>query len=341
MPPQTTATYEWNDRPSVGTTAAGQKLRLGGFSGLRSKASRRRQAQVHHAHRPRPERRADRHQSPFLLPDFKPHIVRFTLDPRNGQLRAHRADRAARRRRPPLTGLPNTALSADANQPYNDEVPVDLRGNVLPLDPLGGDFEGIVVADDGSFWMADEYRPAIYHFSKHGRLIERLVPIGTHAAAGAAGAAGRRRRHVRHRSVAGGARAAPPESRHRSHRDSGRQDLRVRAEPDPQSGDAGNGALNAMQNVRLVEFDPATRAHASVHVHHGQSAGGRRGRHARRQDRRHGRGAGRRLPRRRARRRFSARGMQSRRSRRRSMPRRWPVRRTFRASVPSTSAAEC
>jgi hypothetical protein len=42
----------------------------------------------------------------------------------------------------------------------------------------------VAVADDSTFWVPDEYRPAIYHFSKHGRLLERFVPIGTRAAAG-------------------------------------------------------------------------------------------------------------------------------------------------------------
>ena len=68
-------------------------------------------------------------------------------------------------------------------------MPVDLFGKVMPLDPLGGDFEGIAVAADGSFWMADEYRPAIYHFSKRGRLIERFVP-DRHACRGRRAGAG-------------------------------------------------------------------------------------------------------------------------------------------------------
>ncbi len=64
---------------------------------------------------------------------------------------------------------------------------VDLLGKTLPLDPLGGDFEGIVIDPaDGSMWMCDEYRPAIYHFDAAGVLIQRYVPIGTAAAAGAA-----------------------------------------------------------------------------------------------------------------------------------------------------------
>ncbi|MBE7502539.1 MAG: esterase-like activity of phytase family protein [Verrucomicrobiales bacterium] len=47
---------------------------------------------------------------------------------------------------------------------------------MLPLDPLGGDFEGLVVDPaDGSFWMCDEYRPALYHFDATGTLIQRYV----------------------------------------------------------------------------------------------------------------------------------------------------------------------
>ena len=73
-----------------------------------------------------------------------------------------------------LTGLPNTAIDSSANTPYNDEVPVDLLGKVQPLDPLGGDFEGLVTdPKDGTFWMVDEYRPAIYHFDAKGVLMQR------------------------------------------------------------------------------------------------------------------------------------------------------------------------
>ncbi len=37
---------------------------------------------------------------------------------------------------------------------------------------------------NGSFWMVDEYRPAIYHFDPTGVLVNRYVPQGTAAAAG-------------------------------------------------------------------------------------------------------------------------------------------------------------
>jgi hypothetical protein len=261
QPPQTTATYEWHDRPFIGATAAGQKLRLGGFSGLQFEGltSDGKLKFITHTDRG-PNAEPTGINRPFLVPFFNPRIVRFTLDPQDGsfELADQIALRAGNGR--PLTGLPNTALSADASQPYNDEVPVDLRNNVLPLDPLGGDFEGIAVADDGSFWMADEYRPAIYHFSKRGRLVERFVPIGMHAAAGepvpAPGAAGKF-----------GIEALPAVIAQRR-QNRGMEAIAIQEgkiyafvqSPIRNPATLSNGALNAMQNVRLVEFDPATRA---------------------------------------------------------------------------------
>jgi hypothetical protein len=116
------------------------------------------------------------------------------------------------------------------------------------------------VADDGSFWMADEYRPAIYRFSKTGRLIERFIPFGTHAAAGAPvpapGAAGKFGIE------------ALPEAIAQRRQNRGMEALAIQngkiyafvQSPIRNPATLGNGALNAMQNVRLVEFDPSTRA---------------------------------------------------------------------------------
>ena len=133
--------------PSIGATAAGQKLFLGGFSGLalRGHRSEDGQLQVRHAHRPRPERRADRHRPAVPAARFTPEIVRFELDRTTGELTI--TQRIPLQSAPgiPLTGLPTPRSSDTANTPYNDEVPVDLLGNVLPLDPLGADLEGIVI----------------------------------------------------------------------------------------------------------------------------------------------------------------------------------------------------
>src|SRR4029077_18080861 len=133
--------------------------------------------QVHHAYRPGPNAEPTGINRPFLLPEFTPEIVRFELDRASGELRLRQRIPLQRAPGEPLTGLPNTAIDDDTNTPYNDERAVDLLGTEQPVDPLGGDFEGIVVDRDGSFWMVDEYRPAIYHFDENGLLIEGFVPI--------------------------------------------------------------------------------------------------------------------------------------------------------------------
>ena len=237
-------------------------------------------------------------ERPFLLPQFSPRLVRFTLDPATGKFDLKQQIILRRYRRPPLTGLPNIAVSADPSPPYNDEVPIDLFGNVLALDPLGGDLEGVVVDEDGSFWLCDEYRPAIYHFTPEGKLIERYIPIGTHAAAGLP-CPRRCCRRARHRSVARRAGAAPAEPRHGSHRVRDGKIYAFVQSPSRNPATLANGALNAMKNVRLVEFDPATLATRQfLYIMDNPAAACRR--YARRQDRRHGGDARRRVPGRRA-----------------------------------------
>jgi hypothetical protein len=124
---------------------------------------------------------------------------------------------------------------------------------VQPLDPLGGDFEGLVVdPNDGSFWMADEYRPAIYHFRPDGTLIDRFVPEGTAAAAGqpegtfgiealpAVLAQRRQNRGFEAIAYDGGKIYAFMQS------------------PLRNPVDLLNADLNAMKNIRVVEFNPVT-----------------------------------------------------------------------------------
>ncbi|MBC8041207.1 MAG: esterase-like activity of phytase family protein, partial [Opitutaceae bacterium] len=138
---------------------------------------------------------------------------------------------------------------------HNDEIGIDLLGNTLAVDPFGGDFEGIVVdPTDGSFWMCDEYRPAIYHFNSSGILIDRFVPIGTAAAAG---------------QVAGyyGTEVLPAVIAQRR-QNRGFEGIALHAgkiyafvqSPARNPVSASNGALNALQNVRLVEMNTTTFA---------------------------------------------------------------------------------
>ncbi len=258
---QVSATYEWTDLPSIGRTAAGQRILLGGFSGLAFEGVTRDGKLKFITHTDRgPNGEPSGIQRPFVLPDFTPRIVRFTLDPSCGRFELTQQILLRRPNGAPLTGLPNTALSANASQPYNDEVPVNLFGQGLPLDALGADLEAIVVADDGSFWMTDEYRPSIYHFGANGHLLERFIPGGTHAAAGrpvpAAGAAGEL-----------GIEALPAViAQRRQNRgmealaESGGKLYAFVQSPVRNPVTLGNAALNVMRNIRIVEFDPVTRA---------------------------------------------------------------------------------
>lgn len=249
--------YEPSDPlPVIGTTVGGQDILLGGFSGLFFEGTTATGNLKFVTHTDRgPNGEPTGSQRPFLLPDFTPELVRLELNPTTGHLAV--TDRIQLQVAPgqPLTGLPNTAIaSGNGNTAYNDEIPVDLLGNTLPTDPLGGDLEGVVVAEDGSFWMVDEYRPAIYHFDANGVLIDRFVPQGTAAAAGAApGTFGtevlpevlaQRRQNRGFEAIA-------------------YQDGKLYAfvqSPLRNPTTLSNAALNNNRNVRIVEFDPATQA---------------------------------------------------------------------------------
>ncbi|MEL6787336.1 MAG: esterase-like activity of phytase family protein [Cyanobacteria bacterium J06607_15] len=188
----TITNYEWDLSDEVlGTTAAGQDILLGGLSGL-FYAGETDDGQLQFIATP------DRgpngqptdvdgdevNERPFALPDYQTKLVRFTLDKTSGEFEIteeiplFRADG-----RTPITGLPNLQAS-EPGVAHTDESPVDLLGEPLANDPFGADLESVLIAPDGSFWLADEYRPAIYHFDPSGVLIDRFIPEGTAASAG-------------------------------------------------------------------------------------------------------------------------------------------------------------
>ena len=220
------------DRLNGGRTEAAARRLLG--PRVRGR-DRRRQAQVHHPHGSRTERRADRRQPAVpVCRTFNPRIVRFTLDPDRRRVRTDASrSRCDARTGSRLTGLPNTAISADGNQPYNDEVPVDLFGKVLAARSAGRRFRrrrgcGRTAR---SGWRTS-IAGALSLQLPRGGLIERLIPIGTHAAAGSAGA-----RRLEQRALFGTEALPAVLAQRRQNRgfeaivDPERQDLRIRAEP--------------------------------------------------------------------------------------------------------------
>ncbi len=172
--------YEFENLPKLGTTSENQDILLGGFSGLyfQGFAANGNLKFVTHTDRG-PNGEPDGFNRPFLLPDFQPEIVSFELNRTTGEITITKRTGLFRQDgTTPLTGLPN--LQAVGNGlAYTDEIAVDLDNNVLPNDPLGADLEGIVIAENGDYWLVDEYRPAIYHFDVDGKLIDRFIPQGT------------------------------------------------------------------------------------------------------------------------------------------------------------------
>lgn len=169
-------TYPFKDLPVLGTTAAGEQILLGGFSGLyfEGEVDGKYRFVTHPDRGPNAE--PTNGQRPFPLPDFQSRIIRFDFDPATGAIEIVETILLTRNGTTPITGLPN--LEGTPGLAYADEIPVNLAGEVLEYDPYGADMEGIVIDSNGEYWMVDEYRPAIYHFGTDGDLINRYVPEG-------------------------------------------------------------------------------------------------------------------------------------------------------------------
>ena len=245
--------YQFTNLPVLGTTIGGQNINLGGFSGLHFEgyAANGNLKFITNTDRgPNGEPVSDKR--PFLLPAFAPEIVRFELNPSTGVISITERIQLKQPSMSLLTGLPNTAITGTTSTPYNDEAPINLFNATLPLDAMGGDFEGVVIAPDGTFWMVDEYRPAIYQFSAAGVMLKRYVPQGTAAAAGQPvgtfgtealpAVIGQRRQNRGFEGIA-------------------LQNGRIYAfvqSPIRNPSNLSSGTLNNSRNIRIVEFNPVT-----------------------------------------------------------------------------------
>jgi alkaline phosphatase len=192
-------TYNFTDLPTVGTTAKvnpadptktvpGQEIKLGGYSGLRYEGLAANGNLKFIANTDRgPNVGAN-----YPLPAFQPEIDRFELNKATGKITITERIKITRPDGKPLTGIPNLQGGAQnglSGLAYTDDPALDLFGNKIKNDPLGGDFEGIEVAKDGTFWMVDEYRPSIYHIDAKGKMIDRFIPKGAPTADGSFGKA--------------------------------------------------------------------------------------------------------------------------------------------------------
>lgn len=178
--------YDFLSLPVIGATAAGEDIRVGGFSGLHFEGFGPGGVMHFVTHGDRGPNAEPVNvdgdpalERPFALPGYQPTLIRFELQPRTGETKLSSTIPLFRADGTPLTGLPN--LAGTAGLAHADEEPVDLFGQPLPLDPLGLDMEGVVRSPTGEFWTCEEYRPSIARFSASGRLLARYVPVGSNA----------------------------------------------------------------------------------------------------------------------------------------------------------------
>ena len=108
----------------------------------------------------------------FPMPNFTPTIAKFQLV--GDQLRRVATIPMLNAAGRPLSGRPNPA-----GQGATGETGVDPSGLVITADPDGIDSEGLALANDGTFWVSDEYGPHIVHLDAKGKTIERINPFGT------------------------------------------------------------------------------------------------------------------------------------------------------------------
>ncbi|MEU8860244.1 esterase-like activity of phytase family protein [Streptomyces umbrinus] len=105
----------------------------------------------------------------FAVPGFDPAIVKIRVS--GSTVKVLDAIPITTSSGRPVTGLSNQKGRDEAPYSYDAKTP-------LSYNPNGLDTEGIVRAEDGSFWLVDEYGPSLIHVSARGKILTRYVPKG-------------------------------------------------------------------------------------------------------------------------------------------------------------------
>lgn len=151
--------------PVIGTTTSGQKIMLGGFSGLVFKEEKDGEL-VFQTHTDRgPNGYNIGKERPFLLPDFSPEIVTIKTHLNEKTFEVSDELKLKKFNGQPLTGLPNHR---------EEENPIDVNGMPTSIDKDGLDTEALTYDGEGGYWIAEEYAPSIVHFDVEGKMLRRL-----------------------------------------------------------------------------------------------------------------------------------------------------------------------
>jgi len=111
------------------------------------------------------------------VPGFQPLLVKLALAaPAAGELagtlRVVEVKPIATVDGGPTSGRP--AVAPPRSKPMVDPA----TAKPLPIDPDGLDTEGLALAADGGFWIAEEYAPSLVLLTAEGRMVRRIVPVG-------------------------------------------------------------------------------------------------------------------------------------------------------------------
>jgi hypothetical protein len=115
-----------------------------------------------------PEIDGKKHRT-FPVPDFTPLILHVRAD--RDRLKLLEIIPLTDKRKRPVTGLPNDTAKDGPSFSYDAKAE-------LGVNPNGLDTEGMIRMPDGSFWLAEEYRPSIVKVSANGVVEKRLIPEG-------------------------------------------------------------------------------------------------------------------------------------------------------------------
>ena len=159
--------YSMPVAPVIGTTLSGQKIKMGGFSGLQFAGEKDGALYFQTVTDRGPNGELNGIDRPFLLPEFSPTVVILKADIATKEITVAAEIKLKKKDGTPLTGLPNTRL---------EENPIDVFGLYYSVDPQGLDIEGLVFDGEGGWWMADEYAPSLVRFNEEGKMLRRLMP---------------------------------------------------------------------------------------------------------------------------------------------------------------------
>lgn len=159
--------FKMTSTPLIGSTLSGQKIKLGGFSGLHFVEAKEGSLMFQTVTDRGPNGELNGIDRPFLLPEFSPIVVFLKADLVTKELSVVAEIKLKKRDGTPLTGLPNTRL---------EENPTDIFGLYYSVDQQGLDIEGLTADGEGGWWMSDEYAPSLVHFNDEGKMLRRLTP---------------------------------------------------------------------------------------------------------------------------------------------------------------------